>query len=308
VFPDIPDLASYDAIFADEAIVRPTIDALLEEAGWSGERVERMPGGSSFVYAVGDDLVFKATAPLFTEEALIELPMLRATHDARLGVPTPEVVADGVTRGWPWMMMTRLGGEGGMEAWAEVPRSDRLAIAERLGAWMRASHEDPLIQAVALPGRWMDWARTQSELRAKLIATHQRSGTPPEWLEQLEPFMEDWNPVSESPVIHADLHPGNLRFEQRSGRWTLCGILDFADALCAPALYDMAAPLVFMAEGDAELTRILAREVLGMNVPGRLLWQWILLHRFSNLAYYLERAKGPQARDLEALGEAVLGR
>ena len=84
-------------------------------------------------------------------------------------------------------------------------------------------------------------------------------------------------------------------------------MVDFADTLRAPPAYDLGAPLVYMAQGDADLTRALCEATLGPEHghTTRSLWQWILLHRFANLGAFVRGAG--DADSLEAMGEAFLG-
>jgi hygromycin-B 7''-O-kinase len=307
--PNLSDDADYDAHYRDDALLRPIVDALLEGSAHAGARLERWRRGSCFLYGVAPDRVLKVYAPPDAQAAATEEAVQRAAFMAALDpdVEVPEVLEAGGAQGWRWLVMRRLPGVCAADVWDDLDAPTRVGVAASLGDWMRRFHSDPGVQSVGLPGEWGDWARVGDRLRREVVARHERRGAPGPWLARVEPFMEGWRGAGEPLLVHADLHPGNLMLTERGGRWALSGVLDFADALRAPPAYDLGAPLVYMAGGDAELTRALVEAALGPDHghTTRSLWRWILTHRFSNLGAYVRGAG--EAGSMEELAEALLG-
>ena len=307
--PDLADDADYDAHFDDDALLRPIVDTLLEGSALEGAPLERWRRGSCFLYGAAPDRVLKVYAPPDAEAAAIEEVVQRAASAAALDprVEVPEVLASGGAQGWRWILMRRLGETCAADVWDDLEAPERLGVMAALGNWMRRFHADPRVQSVALPGDWGDWSRVGGRLRREVVARQRKTNPPAEWLERLEPYLSDWRDTGAPCLVHADLHPGNLMLTRRDGRWSLSGVIDFADTLRAPPSYDLGAPLVYMSGGDAALTRALVDAALGSQHghTTRSLWQWVLMHRFANLRAFA--AGAGDAASMEEMGEAFLG-
>lgn len=293
MLPDIKDDAHYDELWTDDELWERAVREVLDAAHISSHTLERIPGGSNIIYALDDARVFKLFAPLYLDDALIEEEGLDVTTCANLGLPSPEILERGEHEGWRWLVMTRLHGvnpivSGGYEWLPQLDARDRAHIIGQLGDWMRASWESSVFQSMNLPERWTDWEAVQRKLRSELVQTHQRRGATQPWLDQLEPFFEGWQPLTATRVVHADLHGRNLLVSDRSGRWEISGVLDFADTLHAPPLYDLAAPVIYMVMGEQALATTFYERLLGTphGLDAKQMMQWILLHRFSNLGFY----------------------
>ena len=99
-----------------------------------------------------------------------------------------------------------------------------------------------------------------------------------------------------------------LASESREGRWQLSGLIDFEPAMRGEPEYEFVSVGVFTAGGDA---RFLARTLtsygyhpgqLGPELRRRLLALGIL-HRYSNLSWWMERLPGPAQPTLGALAD-----
>lgn len=169
----------------------------------------------------------------------------------------------------------------------KIPRGN----PERIRTWAQRFYEERSIQAIPLPGHRNVWSSFGQTLRNNLVAKHQNTQAPRAWLNQIEPFLEGWSPEGETRIVHADLHPGNLLFQEMPSGWVLTGVVDFADAVRAPVFYDLAAPSLYLAEGDLEVTQNLALGMLGARCEVHVLFRWILLHQFSGLMWCLSEAE-----------------
>ena len=86
----------------------------------------------------------------------------------------------------------------------------------------------------------------------------------------------------------------------------LCGLFDFEPAMLGAAEYEFASVGLFVACGDA---RALRRVLLAYGYPPHALDEalqcrfmaYALLHRYSNLRWYLERLPAGDAQTLEQL-------
>jgi hygromycin-B 7''-O-kinase len=117
-------------------------------------------------------------------------------------------------------------------------------------------------------------------------------------------------PVSTPRVLlHTEVMRQHLLAgEGPDGRWRLCGLVDFEPAMRGEREYEFVAVGVFVAEGDA---RFLARTMtaygyrhdqLGPEFRRRLL-AWGIVHRYSNLTWWMRRLPEPAQPVLGALAD-----
>jgi|GEM_PF-6546639 len=311
-FPHVPDEETFYKIFRDEELWRPAIEELLEEERIEHdlETLERVSGGSNLIYTLDDERILKVFPEITIEEYEVEFDLLEAFGQADLGLPVSSLLERGVYDGWGWGVMTRLDGTVGREVWDDVPHEDRARLVAQVGDWMAASWESDEIQSVRLPEVRADWQAAQEKFRVELHAKHLKRKAKSAHLAELEVLMSDWEPIDDAVTIHADLHLGNMLFSDESGRWEISGVLDFADSLVAPRIYDLSTPLLSLTRGNPELTEILFHHTLGPNhgVSARVMMQWILLHRFFHIPYTFERDWVPKdCVTLEQLGRLLSG-
>src|ERR1019366_8947538 len=88
--------------------------------------------GSNLVFALDDKQVLKIFPPLLRHQFVserISLSQLRG----RLGVPIPEIVLEGERDQWPYLVITRLRGIVGTQAWPMLPEDQKERILGRIG-------------------------------------------------------------------------------------------------------------------------------------------------------------------------------
>jgi hygromycin-B 7''-O-kinase len=110
-------------------------------------------------------------------------------------------------------------------------------------------------------------------------------------------------------LLHTEVMREHLLVTEGSdGAWDLSGLIDFEPAMRGEREYEFVAVGVFVAEGDA---RFLARRLtaygchhdqLGPDLRRRLL-AWGILHRYSNLRWWMQRMTEPTQPTLDALAD-----
>ncbi len=95
-------------------------------------RTENVPATALIPYTTGTNLVvdldgrlvLKLFPPLYRSQFVSERATLRVL-DGRLSVPIPQIVAEGEREGWPYLIMTRLDGITGSEAWSTLAEAEK---------------------------------------------------------------------------------------------------------------------------------------------------------------------------------------
>jgi hygromycin-B 7''-O-kinase len=303
-------LDAYGAYRQDVAGWLPHLTELARRHGL-GDALTPILSGSNLIASAGPAVILKVYAPPFATDFAIERAGLKAAH-GRLGVPVPEILDEGVHHGWPYLVLRRLPGVMMQTAWKDIPPTERIRLAEQLGAVVRALHALPLEGLEPLRIDWPAFVRRQA---AESMAVQRAAGLSEAWLEQLPDYLRhaeaEANRGFEPVLLHADLTDHNLLVVEQDGRWSLSGVLDFADATIGPREYELMAACMGGLDAESGLQRpfLLAAgfeaEALGPEFRRRA-FVYTLLHRFTHLPGLMRRARiSPDTATFEALESAM---
>ena len=298
---------AFAAIRQDEAVLRPGIEQLCQRLGVDAARLSRYAAGSRPVYATGG-LVLKLFPPVATwPRWQVEAEVLAAVQ-ARLPTPTPQVQAAGEHDGWGYVLMSRLLGVPLDTVWDQVPAAGRDRLAGQLGETIAALHQLP---PPAIRDWWpANWPAFVAQQRAQAVSEQRDLGLPAVWADQIPGFLDAVALPSTVPVLlHTEIMREHLlTAEDARGEWRVSGLIDFEPAMRGEREYEFVAVGVFAAEGDAQfLTRTLTaygyhRDQLGPGLRRRLL-AWGILHRYSNLTWWMQRLPKPTQPTLDSLAD-----
>ena len=305
--PLLPNAATpdvFDALRRDEMQLRPGAEAVCARLGHGSETLDRFPEGSLPVYAVGDTRVLKLYPPCFPGERDREMAALRAL-EGRLPVPTPTVEAAGEAWGWEYLLMERLRGVGLAAAWPRIPDEDRLRLAGTLGEALRVLHG---LGVEGLDVLRSDWNAFLAGQRDACVERQRRLGLAERWLEQIPGFLAG-TPLGEhaGSLLHTEVMREHLLVLERPEGWILSGLFDLEPAMVGAPEYEFASVGLFVTCGDP---RLLHRVLTAYGYPGdgvdaalqRRFLAYALLHRYSNLPWYVDRLPPPAgARSLDDL-------
>ncbi len=299
MLPEAGTEARFMAVRRDETLLRPGVLALCRRLGLGGADVTRFAGGTLPVYAVGDGLVLKMYPPVRREHRLTEERVLRAIGGR---LPAPRVLDAGEHGGWGHVLMTRLRGEPLTEVWPRTSERDRDRLADMLGTALAALHEIT-VRPLGPP----DWEAFVAARRAGCAARQRELGLDEHWAALIPDFL-DSVPLPPSPpvLLHTEVMREHLLATAGPEGWSLSGLYDFEPAMMGAAEYEFAAVGLFVSRGDA---RFLRRTLTAYGLPcdrldeglGRRLLAYALLHRYSDLSWYLEELPAPPEPTLEAL-------
>jgi len=326
-FPAADTPAAFDAVRRDESLLRPGVAAVCARLGLDPASARRFPDGSLPVYAVGPGSVLKFYPPCFAEERDREAAAL-GIAEGKLGVPTPGVESTGELDGWGYLRMTRLAGTSLAAAWPDIPAGDHKELARELGEALARLHalrdsrlaalgphrNNPLapglVASEASAGKdgFLDsgWERFLAAQRAGCAARQASLGLAAPWLDAIDPFLAGVNLGDGAPgaLLHTEIMREHLLVAP--GPWRLTGLFDFEPAMTGAPEYEFASVGLFFSCGDAAVFRAVLDGYGRAPDPGfaRRCLAYALLHRYSNLPWYLERlpaSPGTRLADLADL-------
>jgi hygromycin-B 7''-O-kinase len=266
--------------------------------------------GTNLVIALNQRLILKIFPPMLWHQFESERVALARLHGG-LSIPVPQILIEGERSEWPYLVMTRMNGVNGKEAWAWLPEDQRESVLTQVGEIIAEVQRVPVGDLSQLQPQWEQFIPKQIE---RCRARHERLGLPQKYLDGLDHFLRDAAtliPVNAAPVIlTGEYNPENIFPEEHSGRWRLAALIDFGDVMTGWGEYDLLGPSTFAAGGIPGRVRSLLRgfgyskSSADPALPRRLM-TLLLLHRFSNLAGQIRiegwQQKAADLRELERL-------
>jgi hygromycin-B 7''-O-kinase len=295
-FPSVQNQSEYEPLSRNEAVLRPGIDAMCDVLGLVPTSLRRYADGSLPVYAVGDSRVLKVYPPFDIPARDTESTVLQAV-DGRLSIPTPGVRAVGELDGWGYLLMDQLHGGSLAEAWPHIPAGDRLRLAGMMGEFLAEFHS---LRDARLGAVRVDWPGFIEEQRGTAVERQRRRGLEASWLDGISGFL-DRTPLGDvlpESLLHTEVMREHLLVERTGEGWRLSGLFDFEPAMVGAPEYEFASVGLFLTCGDPNLLRRVllsygyAAAALNEALEYRLL-AYGLLHRYSNLPWFLKRVPPP---------------
>jgi hygromycin-B 7''-O-kinase len=303
-FPQATNERGWSALCKDDAALAPGVAAQCARHGLAGQTVQRYDSGSLPVYAIGDAQVLKLFPPTEGDHAAIEARTMRALEGA-LPIPTPRLLGRETVDGWHCLLMTQLRGRRLVDGWPALSPAERDRFADELGAGIAALHA---IDTTALADFTPHWHEFLPAQRASAVARQRERRLEAHWLEQLPEFLDRWMPPAgeRRALLHTELMREHLMVAKDGEGWQLSGLFDFEPAMLGAPEYDFASLGLFVACGDGRFLRRTLRAYgyrdnqLDAGLQNRLM-AYAILHRYSNLPWYLERLPARGATTLEQL-------
>ena len=243
--------------------------------------------GTNLVVGLDDELILKIFPPLLRAQFASERSTLSALR-GKLSIPIPEIVVEGERDGWPYLVITRLHGVLGTEAWPELAETQKERVLGEIGAVIAEVQRVPPGALLDIEPRWAELMRGQF---AGCRARHEQLGLARKFLDGLDDLLRDAAeliPMDAPPVIlTGEYIPENFLLARRGENWLLAGLIDFGDVMTGWREYDLLGPSAFMAAGRPRRVQSLfdgfgySRADVNFELKRRLM-ALMLLHRFSD--------------------------
>ena len=213
--------------------------------------------GTNLVVALDEKLILKIFPPLLRDQFVSERRAL-ALLQGKLTVAIPELVAEGERDGWPYLVITRLSGVLGSQAWPSLPEADKERVLAGIG---RTIAEVQRVPAGPLGVTEPDWDTLMRRQIAGCRDRHTRLGLAPKFLEGFDELLREApaRVALDRPavILTGEYIPENFLLDHDASGWRVAGLFDFGDVMAGRAEYDLLGPSAFMSAGTPRRVRSL---------------------------------------------------
>jgi hygromycin-B 7''-O-kinase len=310
----LPRLSNFEAFRAWRADASQCLPAALDIARHHGlphRDTKLFLTGTNLVVALDHGLVLKIFPPLLRAQFTSERASLSQLR-GRVSVPIPEIVLEGERDQWPYLVITRLHGIIGKDAWPALPEDQKERVLGQIGATIAEVQRVPVGELSGIEPRWDRFMRGQIE---GCRARHQRLGLPQKYLDGLDDLLGDAATLipMDAPlvILTGEYIPENFLLSDEAGDWNLSGLIDFGDVMTGWGEYDLLGPSAFMTAGMPRRVRSLfagfgySNTDINPTLQRRLL-ALLLLHRHSDpVRHICIEGWQEKTRDLFELAELL---
>ena len=270
----LPDVSGWsademEAILTDVSVWEKPVRKIAEREGVCIEQL--VPGfpASSAVFTLNRTYVLKIFTPLFYPERHVESELLRALESIE-EVPSPRVRSEGVLSDkieWPYLILDHIPGIALRELLPTMSPEVLTDVAAQLGLVVRAIHTTDTTPFETIRSAQRDGASLLSELRLGAKEAMQRlvaldkgaraclSSRAFAELESLFVSTHLFEPDQPLALVNGDLTEDHLFLIQAEGRWSISGLIDFADACVGPRELDWHDLRFCMFDGNTQAMR-----------------------------------------------------
>jgi hygromycin-B 7''-O-kinase len=285
--PNLSNSRTFQAWRADASQCLPVALDIARSHGLPDADPYLFSTGTNLVVGLGDGLILKVFPPLLRSQFVSERMSL-AQLRGRLGIPIPEIMIEGERDQWPYLVITRLPGILGTQAWPALPEDQKERVLGQIGETIAEVQRVPVGELSRIEPRWDQFIAQQIE---GCRVRHQRLGLPQKYQDGLDDILRDAAaliPMDAPPVIlTGEYIPENFLLNSEGGNWRLSGLIDFGDVMTGWGEYDLLGPSAFMTAGMPRRVRSLFAGFGYSNadfdaVLKRRLMALLLLHRASD--------------------------
>jgi hygromycin-B 7''-O-kinase len=285
--PNLKNIEAFQAWRAEPSQCLPAALDIARSHGLPHGDPHLFSTGTNLVVALDDRLILKIFPPLLRSQFVSERISLSRLR-GRLRVPIPEIVLEGERDQWPYLVITRLSGILGTQAWPALPEDQKERILAEIGETIAEVQRVPVDGLSDIGPRW---DRFISQQISGCRARHERLGLPRKYLDGLDDLLRDAAlliPLDTPPVIlTGEYIPENFLLGREGSGWRLSGLIDFGDVMTGWSEYDLVGPSAFMTAGMPRRVRSLfggfGYSSADMNfILQRRLMALLLLHRASD--------------------------
>ncbi len=218
----------------------------------------------------------------------------------------PQLLDTGSFEDWHYVLMGRLQGQCLKAQWDNLSTDQRQEACRQVGRSLRQVHGLPVPKTLSLASAdsWKSFLKTQT---AGCYARHEKIGLREDLLQQIPSFLQSVKLDDEGPCfLHTEVMRDHVFFTDHGGQLSFQGFIDFEPSMTGAAEYDFASVGVFLSSGNPAALKAFFKGYGCLDRAAqpdfkRRVMAYLLLHKYSNLKWYLQFM--PDAKSLDELAE-----
>ena len=151
--PRVENIEAFEAWRTDLSRCLPAVLDIARTHGLPHGDPHLFPTGTNLVVALDARLVLKLFPPLLRHQFVSERSSLSQLR-GRLSVPIPEIVLEGERDQWPYLVITRLNGILGTQAWPALPEDQKERVLGQIGATIAEVQHVPVGALSSIEPHW----------------------------------------------------------------------------------------------------------------------------------------------------------
>ncbi len=292
----------FQSINEDSSFWERKMIGIIQQENIPEGSLTRFSYGSNIVYSYNGELVIKLYPSYFKDEFEREIEVLKNIENDITFVEIPKIHSVGAYEGWDYLIMSELEGSLLIDLWDQLTFEEKIECSTDLGKVIREFHSISNDSFKTIDVDWQSFIKNQY---LTVVDKQIKANLPQKFLNTLEEYLEE-SCINYHPTLRlltGEYTPFNLLFNKDNDNWKLTGVIDFADCFLGDPEYDLLGPILFMFNGNKELTTSFLlsygyrKEELNDYLRKKLM-TYTLLHRFSNIEYYISR--NPEANNCDS--------
>ena len=285
--PAFIDYESFHPFRADPAQWLPIAHDIARSHGLACTAPHVFATGTNLVLALDEKLILKIFPPFLRGQFVSERSTLAQLH-GKLRIAIPEIIVEDERDEWPYLVITRLSGVLGADAWPALPERTKEYVLAEIGETIAQVQRVPAGPLARIEPGWDVFMRGQIE---GCRARHERFGLPQKFLDGVDELLRDAADLiaMDGPpvILTGEYIPENFLLSRDGAGWRLSGLIDFGDVMTGRGEYDLLGPSALMAGGMPRRVKSLfagygyAASDITPDLKRRLM-ALMLLHRFGN--------------------------
>jgi hygromycin-B 7''-O-kinase len=301
--PEISTLQDYRTLDLKSAIFVEAARDILHSLKFPVNSISHTTDGSSPVVLIDDNYVVKFFAPIFSDAFEMEKSALEFLSDIQSA--SPHLLGAGAAGSWSYVVMSRLRGKSLKELWPNLTDDERASACFAVGQKLRTIHDHSIPQGSfrgLMP--WPEFIRAQALACAD---RHQELGLGNDLIIQIPKFLAGTRLDVDQPrcFLHTEVMRDHVFISNFGKELSVTGFVDFEPSMIGAPEYDFASVGIFLSSGSPQALRSFFLGYGNLQSVDRefkrRIMAYALLHKYSNLKWYLEFM--PRADSLEELAE-----
>lgn len=299
--PEISSFEQFERLDTRESAFLNAAQEICKKENIQTSLFEFAKSGSLPVVMIGSTHVLKFFPSIFADEFKNESDALLLLN--RNSIPTPKLYQTHTLQNWHCILMSQLPGQSLKKIWPDLNPAEKQQHTHSLGEQLRKLHS-LTIEDTESKKRWSDFITTQKK---NCSAQQEKKKLSDHWLKQIPDFLANVElSGGRLSFLHTEVMSDHVFFEK--GQFS--GFIDFEPSTIGAPEYDFASVGLFVTGGESLVLRAFFSgygnlELAQQKKFRRRIMAYTLLHRYSNLNWYLQFM--PKADRLEKLADLWWG-